>query len=41
MFGLKTLRTTGYNPRANGLTEKVNEFIKNYLDSFANYSDKE
>ena len=33
MFGLKMLRTTGYNPRANGLTEKGNAFIKNYLDS--------
>ena len=31
MFGVKKLRTTGYNPRANGLTEKGNEFIKNYL----------
>ena len=29
MFGVKKLRTTGYNPRANGLTEKGNEFIKN------------
>ena len=31
MFVVKKLRTTGYNPRANGLTEKGNEFIKNYL----------
>ena len=41
MFGVKKLRTTGYNPRANGLTEKRNEFIKNYLASYVNYSDKE
>ena len=41
MFGVKKLRTTGYNPRANGLTEKGNEFIKNYLASYVNYSDKE
>ena len=31
LFGVKKLRTTGYNPRANELTEKCNEFIKNYL----------
>ena len=41
MFGVKKLRTTGYNPRANGLTEKANEFIKNYLASYVNYSDQE
>ena len=41
MFGVKKLRATGYNPRANGLTEKGNEFIKNYLASYVNYSDKE
>ena len=41
MFGVKKLRTTGYNPRANGLTEKGNEFVKNYLASFVNCSDKE
>ena len=41
MFGVKKHRTTGYNPRANGLTEKGNEFIKNYLASYVNYSDKE
>ena len=40
MFGVKKLRTTGYNPRANGLTKKGNEFIKNYLASYKNYSDK-
>ena len=41
MFGVKKLRNIGYNPRANGLTEKANEFIKNYLASYVNYSDKE
>ena len=41
MFGVKKLRNTGYNPRAYGLTEKVNEFIKNYLASYVNYPDKE
>ena len=41
MFGVKKLRTTGYNPRANGLTEKGNEFIKNYLASYVNYSNIE
>ena len=41
MFSVKKLRTTGYNPRANGLTEKGNEFIKNYLASYVNYSNIE
>ena len=41
MFGVKKIRTTGYNPSANGLTEKGNEFIKNYLASYVNHSDKE
>ena len=41
MFGVKKHRTTGYNPRANGLTEKGNEFVKNSLASFVNCSDKE
>ena len=41
MFGEKKLRTTGYNPRANGLIEKGNEFIRNYLARYVNYSDKE
>ena len=41
MFGVKKLRTTGYNPRADRLTEKDNEFIKNYLASYLNYSGKE
>ena len=41
LFGVKKLRTTGYNPRANELTEKCNEFIKNYLTSYARFSEKE
>ena len=41
LFGVKKLRTTGYNPRANELTEKCNEFIKNYLTSYAKFSKKE
>ena len=41
LFGVKKLRTTGYNPRANGLTEKCNEFIKNYLTSYVKFSKKE
>ena len=40
-FELFQLRTTGYNPRANGLTERGNEFIENYLALYVNYSDKE
>ena len=34
LFGVKKLRTTWYDPRANGLTEKCNEFIKNCLTSY-------
>ena len=41
LFGVKKLRTTGYNPRANGLTEKCNELIKNYLTSYPKFSKKE
>ena len=41
LFGVKKLRTTWYNPRANGLTEKCNEFIKNCLTSCAKFSKKE
>ena len=40
LFGVKKLRTTGYNPRANGLTEKCNEVIKNYLTLYAKFSKK-
>ena len=41
LFGVKKLRTTGYDPRANGLTEKSKEFIKNYLSWYAKFSKKE
>ena len=34
MLGIKKLRTTGYNPKANGLTEKSNQFTKNYLTAY-------
>ena len=34
MLGVKKLRTTGYNPKANGLTEKSNQFTKNYLTAY-------
>ena len=33
-FGVKKLRTTGYNPQGNGLTEKSMSTCKNYLTSF-------
>ena len=33
-LGIKKLRTTGYNPQANGLTEQSNTTIKNYLTSY-------
>ena len=32
-LGVKKLRTTSYNAKENGLTEKGNEFIKNHLAS--------
>ena len=34
----KKLRTTVYNPRANGLAEKSNEFVKNFLTSYTQFS---
>lgn len=33
-MGVKKLRTTGYNPQANGLTEQSNLSCKNYLTSY-------
>ena len=36
LLGVKKLRTTGYNAKANGLTEKSNEFSKNYLTAYCN-----
>ena len=41
LFGVKKLRSTGYNPRANELTEKCNEFVKSYLTWYAKFSKKE
>ena len=35
-MGIKKLRTTGYNPQANGLTEQSNSTIKNFLTSYVN-----
>ena len=34
LFGIKKLRRTGYNVKANGLTEKSNEFSKSYLTAY-------
>ena len=33
-LGIKKLRTSGYNPRSNGLTEESNLTTKNYLTAF-------
>ena len=33
-LGIKKLRTSGYNPRSNGLTEQSNLTTKNYLTAF-------
>ena len=33
-LGLKKLRTSGYRPQANGLTEQSNNTIKQYLTSY-------
>ena len=38
---VKKLRTTGYNPRANGLTEKRNEIIKNYMTFYSESNKQE
>ena len=35
---IKKLRTTGYNPEANGLKEKSNECLKNFLTSHTKLS---
>ena len=40
-FVVKKLRTTCYNPRATGLTEKYNKFIEKYLTSYESFDDKE
>ena len=36
LLGIKKLRTTGYNPKANGLTEVSNRFTKGYLTKYCN-----
>ena len=41
MLGVKKLRTCGYNPRSNGLTEKLNDYIKRYLATFVNFVGRE
>ena len=33
LLGLKKQRTSGYNPRSNGLVEQANRSVKNYLTS--------
>ena len=40
-FVVKKLRTTCYNPRATGLTEKYNKFIEKYLTSYESFDDEE
>ena len=35
-FGIAKLRTSGYRPQANGLTEQSNSIIKNYLRKYLN-----
>ena len=40
-FVVKKLRTTFYNPRATGLTEKYNKFIEKYLTSYESFDDEE
>ena len=37
LLGVKKLRTTSYNPRSNGLTEKMNGVVKLYLLAFSNF----
>ena len=36
-LGVKKLRTTGYNPKANGLCEKSNGIIKSFLMKYVNF----
>ena len=37
LLGTKKLRTTSYNPKSNGLTEKLNGVVKLYLLAYANF----
>ena len=36
-LGVKKLRTTGYNPKANGLCEKSNGLVKSFLMKYVNF----
>ncbi len=36
LLGVKKLRTTGYNPKATGLTEESNKFTKSFLTKYSN-----
>ena len=40
-LGVKKLRTTGYNPRSNGLTEQSNSMVKDYLLAYLEESDSD
>ena len=41
LLGVKKLRTTGYNAKANGLCEKLNGVVKQYLLKYTNFVGKE
>ena len=41
LLGIKKLRTTGYNAKANGLYEKLKGVIKQYLLKYTNFVGKE
>ena len=38
-LGVKKLRTSGYRPQTNGLTEQSNTTVKNYLTTFLESSE--
>ena len=37
LLGVKKLRTTSYNPKSNGLTERLNGVLKLYLLAYTNF----
>ena len=37
LLGIKKLRTTSYNPKSNGLTERLNGVLKLYLLAYTNF----
>ena len=41
LLGIKKLRTTGYNAKANGLCEKLKGVVKQYLLKYTNFVGKE